>query len=54
MRTSTPFEDLSKRCRGNAKTEKESKKQKEKEDKPEAEEMRDAVLLSLRRKFIRI
>ena len=36
------------------KKEKETKKQKEKEDKPEAEEMRDAALLSLRRKFIRI
>ena len=34
--------------------EKENKKQKEKEDKPEAEEMRDAALLILRRKFIRI
>ena len=36
------------------KKEKDNKKQKEKEDKPEAEEMRDAALLSLRRKFIRI
>ena len=34
--------------------EKENKKQKEKEDKREAEEMRDAALLILRRKFMRI
>ena len=36
------------------KKEKENKKQKEKEDKPEAEEMRDAALLSMRHKFIPI
>ena len=35
------------------KKEKENKKQKEKEDKPEAEEMRDATLLSLRRNIVK-